>query len=78
MGTEMDWGSPEYSAQFTLMVRATHIKYRAGQGEKWGGEPAEYTLHSTLIAFMDREAFKCWNDGRLEQSRNMRWGGTNN
>lgn len=78
MASEMDWGSPEYSAQFTLMVRAMHIKYRDGEGKNWGREMTEYTLHSTLIAFMDREAFKHWNDGRLKQDWNMRWKDENN
>ncbi len=65
MGREMDWGTPEYSAPFTLMVRAMHIKYRDGEGKAWGREMVEYTLHSTLIALMDREAFKYRNDGRV-------------
>lgn len=65
MGREIDWRTPEYSAQFTLMVRAVHIKYRDGEGKNWGREMVEYTLHSTLICLMDREAFKYSTDGRV-------------
>lgn len=36
MGNEMDWGTPEYSAPFTLMVKALHIKYRDWEGEELG------------------------------------------
>lgn len=43
------------------MVRAVHIKYGDGEGEELGER--ECTLHSTLIALMDREAFKYRNDG---------------
>lgn len=32
MGREIDWGAAEYGAQFALMVRAVHIKYRDGGG----------------------------------------------
>lgn len=66
MGRELDWGTLAYSAQFTLMVRAMHIKYRDGEGKNWGREMAEHTFHSTLICLMDREAFKCRNDGRVK------------
>lgn len=55
MGREMDWGTLEYRAPFTLIVRAMPIKYRDGEGKKRGREMAAYTLHSTLIAHMNRE-----------------------
>lgn len=61
------------------MVRAMHIKYKDGEGKNWGREMPECTLHSTLIALMDREAFKYRNDGRVrDRIRILGWKDTNN
>lgn len=77
MCREMDWGTPEYSTPFTLMAGAMHIKYWDGEGRKnWGREMAEYTLHSTLIALMDRKAFKYRTDGRAWDRIRIRDGKT--
>lgn len=63
MGKEIDWGAQGHSVHFILIVRVVHIKYRDGEGKNWGREMVEYTLHSTLISFMDREPFKYRIDG---------------
>lgn len=65
MGREIDWGA-EYGAQFALMVRAVHIKYREGEGGVGAGRGGArvHTLHSTLICLMDGEAFKWRNNER--------------
>lgn len=75
MGREIDWGAAEYGAQFALMVRAVHIKYRDGGVGSVGGGARVHTLHSTLICLMDGEAFK-WRNAERELGGG--WKDTNN